>query len=67
MLSKLDFAFSIQQANKSIFIFANDKDYIDCDTIHSQIYKKIQDKEEHKNISLEELQNLEFEILKSFK
>lgn len=57
MLSKLDFAFSIQQANKSIFIFANDKDYIDCDTIHSQIYEKIQDNEEHKNISLEELQS----------
>ncbi|TLD99294.1 lipase, partial [Helicobacter japonicus] len=42
---------------KELYIFANDKDFIDCDTIHSQIYEKIQDDKEHKNISLEELQS----------
>ncbi|BAM12619.1 hypothetical protein HCN_1415 [Helicobacter cinaedi PAGU611] len=38
----------LDEQSKSIFIFANDKDFIDCDTIHSQIYEKIQDNEEQK-------------------
>ncbi|STP08581.1 hypothetical protein [Helicobacter fennelliae] len=42
----------LDEQNKSIFIFANDKDYIDCDTIYEQIKQELKLQE-----SIEELQS----------
>ena len=42
----------LDEQNKSIFIFANDKDFIDCDTIYEQIKQELKLQE-----SIEELQS----------
>ena len=57
--------FSIKQENKSIFLFANNGDYIDCRTIHTQIYQIIQNSkeyQEYKDITEQALLDYQFYI-----
>ena len=58
-------AFSIKRESKNIFLFPNNGDYIDCRTIHTQIYQIIQNSkeyQEYKDITEQELLDYQFYI-----
>ena len=57
--------FSIKRESKNIFLFANNGDYIDCRTIHTQIYQIIQNSkeyQEYKDITEQALLDYQFYI-----
>ncbi|WP_104696570.1 hypothetical protein, partial [Helicobacter trogontum] len=57
--------FSIKQEHKSIFLFANNGDYIDCHTIYTQIYQIMQNSKEYreyKDFAEQALLNYQFYI-----
>ena len=57
--------FSIKRESKNIFLFANNGDYIDCRTIHTQIYQIIQNSkeyQEYKDITKQDLLQYEYFI-----